>query len=128
MKLKSLFVATLSLTGILFNVQAEGTADNGQPAQGTFQKQGMPNGRGMMGRNMPKFSDCDLNGDGKILEQEFYDARAKRISQRAQQGYQMRNLANAPSFADMDTNSDGAISPEEFRVHQAQHRQQRQRP
>ena len=86
--------------------------------------QGMGQGKGM-GRNMPAFSEFDLNGDGKILEKEFYEARSMRITERAQQGYQMKNLGNAPSFADIDTNGDGGISAEEFSSHQLQHRQQR---
>jgi len=91
---------------------------------------GMGQGRGMgqgmgMGRNMPAFSECDLDGDGKILEKEFNEARSKRISERVQQGYQMRNLDNAPSFADIDANGDGGISAEEFTAHQSQRRQQR---
>jgi hypothetical protein len=79
--------------------------------------QGM--GRGM-GRNMPTFAEYDLNGDGKIVEPEFNEARAKRISARAQQGYRMRNLDHAPSFNDLDSNGDGSISAEEFSAHQAQ--------
>lgn len=91
---------------------------------------GMGQGRGMgkgmgMGRNMPAFSEYDLNGDGKLLEKEFNEARSKRRSERAQQGYRMKNLGNAPSFADIDTNSDGEISADEFAKHQSQHRQQR---
>ena len=91
---------------------------------------GMGQGRGMgkgmgMGRNMPAFSEYDLDGDGKMLEKEFNEARSKRISERAQQGYQMRNLGNAPSFADIDANGDGHISAEEFAAHQSQHLQQR---
>ncbi|MBN4063505.1 hypothetical protein JYT79_01855 [Cardiobacterium sp. AH-315-I02] len=91
---------------------------------------GMGQGRGMgkgmgMGKNMPAFSEYDLDGDGKILEKEFNEARSKRISERAQQGYQMRNLGNAPSFADIDINGNGQISTEEFTEHQAQRRQQR---
>ena len=91
---------------------------------------GMGQGRGMgkgmgMGRNMPTFSEYDLDGDGKMLEKEFNEARSKRISERAQQGYQMRNLGKAPSFADIDANGDGEISAEEFTAHQSQHRQQR---
>jgi Ca2+-binding EF-hand superfamily protein len=73
-----------------------------------------------MGRNRPAFSEYDLNGDGKITEKEFNEARSKRISERAQQGYQMRNLGSAPSFADIDTNGDGEISTEEFAAHQSQ--------
>jgi len=92
---------------------------DGQQAQ-------MQKRRGMRrGRNMPIFSDFDLNGDGNIVENEFYQARNQRIAERAKQGYQMRNLGNAPSFADIDTNGNGKISAEEFTAHQIQHRQQR---
>jgi len=81
-------------------------------------------GKGM-GRNMPSFSDCDLDGDGRILEEEFNEARSKRISERAQQGYQMRNLRKAPSFTDIDANGDEEISTDEFTTHLSLHRQQR---
>ena len=72
---------------------------------------------------MPTFQDFDLNKDGKITEEEFNEARAARIADRAQKGYQMRGLANASSFADIDTNHDGTLSSEEFTAHQAAHRQ-----
>jgi hypothetical protein len=74
------------------------------------------------GMNMPSFADCDLNGDGTITEEEFYKARSERIAKRAQEGHQMKNLANAPSFADIDTNDDGGVSPDEFGAHQAEHK------
>ncbi|MDH3872125.1 MAG: EF-hand domain-containing protein [Gammaproteobacteria bacterium] len=87
---------------------------------------GMGQGMGMgMGKNMPAFSDYDLDGDGKILEKEFSETRTRRISERTQQGYQMRNIGNAPSFADIDTNGDGEIGSGEFAAHQSQRRQQR---
>ncbi len=92
-------------------------------AMGTGMDRGMAHGMGM-GRNMPAFADFDLNGDGKIVAEEFDAARGKRIDERAQQGYMMRNLANAPSFAELDTDGDGSISPEEFSAHQAQRLQQ----
>lgn len=88
--------------------------------------QGMGQGQGMgKGRNMPVYSDFDLDGNGLIVENEFIEARNKRIGDRAKQGYQMRNLSNMPSFTDIDTNGDGAISEDEFNTHQSQHRQQR---
>ena len=79
------------------------------------------NGQKGLGRNMPTFADCDLNGGGSITEDEFYKARAERIAKRAQEGRQMKNLANAPSFADIDANDDGSVSPNEFSAHQAEH-------
>lgn len=97
--------------------QGPGMGNNGMGPGG-----GM--GRGM-GRNMPSFAEFDLNGDGDLTKEEFYDARAKRMYDRAEQGYQLRNAASAPAFEEIDTNSDGKIDPDEFKTHQAQHRQMR---
>ncbi len=78
-------------------------------------------GPGMgMGRNMPTFSDYDLNSDGNITEQEFNEARAKRRDESAQQGYPMRNAGNAPAFKELDSNGDGVVNADEFAAHQAQ--------
>ncbi len=60
------------------------------------------------------FADYDANGDGAINEQEFNEARAKRMAARAEEGRPMRGAANAPSFADFDANGDGKLSPEEL--------------
>ncbi|MCW9014259.1 MAG: EF-hand domain-containing protein [Gammaproteobacteria bacterium] len=94
---------------------------------------GMGRGQGMgqgmnRGRNMPSFADFDLNGDGVLKPEEFYDARAKRMYQRAEQGYPMRNAAKAPPFEQVDTNKDGVISTEEFAAHQAEHKRMRGNP
>jgi len=90
---------------------------------------GRRQGRGMnRGRNMPKFSDFDMNNDGYITEQELIEARSMRISKRIQQGYQMRNTGNIVQFQEIDKNSDGKISPEEFSTQQQKHQMKRQRP
>lgn len=89
------------------------------------QRRSMRAGRGRgMGRNMPSFSKFDLNRDGQIVEEEFNKARAQRITERAEQGYQMKNLGRAPSFSEIDANGDGRVGQEEFAAHQQQHRQQ----
>lgn len=88
---------------------------------------GQSRGKGVgMGKNsnMPSFSDFDLNDDGVILKEEFYEARAIRITKRVKQGYPMRNIANPPTFEDIDMNSDGGISSKEFSQHQVSHRKQ----
>jgi Ca2+-binding EF-hand superfamily protein len=72
---------------------------------------------------MPAFGDYDLDGDGTVVEKEFHEARAKRISERVRQGYQMKNIGKAPAFADLDSDGDGELSREEFAAHQAQRRQ-----
>lgn len=98
--------------------------------QGMGQGRGMGKGQGMnkrMGENMPAFSDYDLNGDGKLREKEFDEARSQRITKRAQQGYQMKNIGQAPGFAEIDADGNGEIDSKEFETHQLQHRKQRAR-
>ncbi|MDD3592355.1 MAG: EF-hand domain-containing protein [Sulfurovum sp.] len=92
-------------------------------------------GDGSMGKmgskrmmQMPKFSDCDLNNDGVITEEEFTEARKKRMEKRAAEGRMLRNMENAPSFADIDTNKDGKIDQAEFDAHQRERMQKRDRP
>ena len=70
---------------------------------------------------MPTFSDFDLDGDGKILEQEFDEGHAKRMSEMAAEGHQMKHAGDAPGFSGIDTNTEGEISEEEFAAHQAEH-------
>jgi Ca2+-binding EF-hand superfamily protein len=86
---------------------------------------GMGGGPGMgMGRGMPVFAEFDLNGDGTLTETEFYEARAKRMAERAIQGYPMRNAGKAPAFSAIDTDGNGRVSPDEFAAGQTAHRQQ----
>jgi Ca2+-binding EF-hand superfamily protein len=70
------------------------------------------------------FEGFDLDGDGSLTSQEFYDARAERMRQRAMQGFPMRNAPYAPAFESLDGDGDGRVSPEEFGAAQAQHHQQ----
>jgi len=95
----------------------------GQKAQ-MEKRRRMGRGRGAgWERNRPEFSEFDLDGDGKILEKEFNEAHSKRISERAREGYKMKNLGDSHSFTDIDTNGDGEISEEEFIEHQVQCRE-----
>ncbi len=74
------------------------------------------NAAGMGGgmQNRASFGEFDLNGDGVITKNEFMHMRTYRQEKRAQEGYQMRNAANAPSFESIDANGDGKISSKEF--------------
>ncbi len=74
---------------------------------------------------MASFADFDTNGDGSITEQEFVEARNKRIAERAGQGRPMRGLSQAEEFKDIDADGDGRISREEFAAHQSRHTQPR---
>ena len=92
------------------------------PGSGNGSAMNTPGGMGQkMGRNMPTFSDYDLDGDSKVTESEFNKARAQRVSERAQQGYAMKNMGNMPSFADIDADGNGTVSKDEFAAHQASH-------
>ena len=75
-------------------------------------------GRGM-GRGMPAFAEFDLNGDGTLTEDEFNEARAKRMAARAAQGYPMRNAGKAPPFSTLDADGNGRVTPDEFATGQA---------
>jgi len=83
-------------------------------------------GKGMNGK-MPTYAEFDLNGDGKIVEQEFNEAHAKRMSKMAAEGRQMKHVGEEPGFSGIDTNDDGVISEQEFAAHQAEHRAERQK-
>lgn len=69
----------------------------------------------------PIFSDFDTNKDQFLTEKEFYDARNKRIGERAKEGRKMRGLANIASFEKIDANKDGKVSEQEFSLFVADH-------
>lgn len=98
--------------------QGPGRAQKGQ-RMGVRGQSGSPKGS--------NFSDFDLDGNGRVTEEEFNKSRSQRASERAQEGYPMRNIQNAPAFKDMDSNGDGEITLEEFQSFQATRRQQRTR-
>ena len=77
-------------------------------------KRGNGNRKGMGRPAKPVFADFDANNDSSITEKEYYDARNKRIGDRAKEGRQMKGLANLAAFADIDSNADGRVSQEEF--------------
>jgi Ca2+-binding EF-hand superfamily protein len=96
------------------------------PPAGPYGQRPRGMGRGMdQRRTPPKFADFDLNGDGALLKEEFYEARGQRMRERAEQGYSMRNAANAPPFERVDVNRDGKITPQEFSDYQAAHTRMR---
>lgn len=72
----------------------------------------------------PIFADFDANSDNSLSEQEYNEARNKRIGERAKEGRKMRGLANLASFADIDGNSDGKVSHDEFASFLVEHEKQ----
>tara|TARA_R110002050_G_scaffold264094_1_gene404722 strand:- start:1503 stop:2132 length:630 start_codon:yes stop_codon:yes gene_type:complete len=110
---------------LIVGQQAQMQSRRSIQGQASNMRQGNGKGAGM-GRksNMPSFSEFDINGDGVILEEELYEARAVRISERVKQGYPMRNIANSSSFEEIDANGDKKVTSEEFAKFQVKHRQQ----
>ncbi len=85
--------------------------------------QGMGQGKGRGGmQNRPTFATLDLNSDGKITQEEFTQAQAARMTQRANEGRQMKNAGNAPTFESIDSNGDQVVTPDEFSAFQMNHR------
>lgn len=84
------------------------------PGSGMGPRTGLGPGMGRMGGPMTVFASFDTDNDGVLTEDEFEQGRASRIKARSQQGYPMRNLANAPSFAALDRNGDDRIDVREF--------------
>lgn len=72
------------------------------------------------GHRMPAYSDLDANADDEVTSEEFYAFRAKRMSERAEEGRKLKNAKKAPAFEDLDLDGDGNLSAEEFKAHQAQ--------
>lgn len=95
---------------------------------------GMGMGKGMNAqknkgmRNRPTFATYDLDNDGKITQQEFNTAHAKRMKQKANEGKILKNAGNAPTFESIDTDKDGTVSPTEFTAHQMNQRKAKQMP
>lgn len=82
---------------------------------------GAPAGFGMRrGRDMPSFADYDLNGDGKVLPQEFDEVRAKRLDELEQRYLKKRQQEESFSFSGTDTNGDGELDEAEFSARQGQ--------
>ena len=79
------------------------------------------------GMNMPTFADIDVNGDGKINEQEFSEFHAARMSKMAAEGRKMKHAGDMPGFSDIDTDGDGFINEAELTAHQAEHHEQMQK-
>ena len=74
--------------------------------------------------DQPRFSEFDLNSDGKITKSELEEARAKRMKQRAAEGKMLKNAGEGHSFSTIDTNKDGSISEKEFMLHKTIHHPQ----
>jgi len=72
------------------------------------------------------FSDYDTNKNGIISEAEFDTAKTARMTTKAEEGRQMRNVGNSLIFAEIDTNKDGQVTSQELSSGQQMQRQKQQ--
>ena len=90
-----------------------------------------PETAGQKGPGAPTFAEFDLDGDGAISSDEYYQARGARMAKRAQEGGKLRNAGNMPAFETIDLDGNGTLSAEEFLAHRkhrgAQHGQGKHR-
>ena len=75
--------------------------------------------KGPQGNTPMGFEAYDTNKDGMIVEDEFYEAKAKRMQAQADAGKPMKNAGNSPDFAFFDANKDGKITPDELQKGQS---------
>ncbi len=73
--------------------------------------------------NPSSFMEFDTNSDGTISEKEFDTRKTANMTQRANEGKQLKNAGNSPMFSDLDTNKDGKLSTSEHAKGQQQHMQ-----
>lgn len=66
------------------------------------------------------FPFMDINKDGIVSEEEFYQAQAKNMEQRASENRMMKNAGKAPQFSDFDLNHDGKVTQEEYNKFRSQ--------
>mgnify|MGYP001820178437 FL=1 len=76
-----------------------------------------PETAGQQGPGKPTYAEFDLDSDGKISSEEYYQARGARMAKRAQAGGKMKNAGNMPSFETIDLDGDGFLSSDEFAAH-----------
>ncbi len=69
------------------------------------------------------FSDYDADKNGIISKSEFDTAKTARMTERAKEGRQMKNVGNSLQFSDIDSNKDGKVTEQELSYGQKMKRQ-----
>jgi len=61
-----------------------------------------------------KFVKADINNDGVLSSQEFYDDQAVKMEQKIKDGKALKGVSTAPHFVDVDKNKDGKVTFKEY--------------
>jgi len=61
-----------------------------------------------------KFKMADMNKDGMLSSQEFYNDQARKMAIKVKEGRALKGAATAPTFTQVDRNKDGQVSFNEY--------------
>ncbi|MEA3352872.1 MAG: EF-hand domain-containing protein [Campylobacterota bacterium] len=61
-----------------------------------------------------KFIKADINNDGILTSQEFYNDQARKMEQKTDEGKALKGVATAPRFHMVDQNRDGKVTFKEY--------------
>lgn len=61
-----------------------------------------------------KFTKADVDNNGVISSQEFYNDQARKMEQKVKEGRALRGAATAPQFESVDKNGDKKITLDEY--------------
>lgn len=61
-----------------------------------------------------KFSKADINNDGILTSQEFYNDQARKMEQKTNEGKALKGVSTAPQFGMVDKNKDGKVTFSEY--------------
>lgn len=61
-----------------------------------------------------KFRTTDLNNDGVITQEEFYNEQARKMEKKAKEGRALKGASTAPQFEMVDSNKNGQITFDEY--------------
>lgn len=61
-----------------------------------------------------KFNKADLNKDGVLTSDEFYNDQARKMEQKMKEGRALKGASTAPRFDQVDTNKDFKVTLTEF--------------
>ena len=73
-----------------------------------------------------KFNMADVNSDGILTSQEFYNDQARKMEQKSKEGRALRGASRAPQFENVDNNKDGKVTFKEYNKFHSQRQEKMQ--
>ena len=61
-----------------------------------------------------KFNSADVNKDGLLTSEEFYNDQARKMMKKTKEGKSLKGVSTAPHFDGVDANSDGKVTFKEY--------------